>query len=223
MSNELQANTRHLLLCLPDHGLGRLELERLGGSAAQYLRFLNTTGRWAVHGQPHAPLLVWPISHEARALEAASTASVARKRKIVVMERGYSGPTVPGVVELQQYSEQHADALAGPLDYSAARQSKRQAQAEKLAVYIEAVTRVYRSAGTAAPATALLDVERAVNRELHAHYGGGSVQAAVLWLTGKQGKEALQDLLTGQVEPAGDMTIHQIVELMAIADSLVAK
>lgn len=215
--------TRHLLLCLPDHGLARFELERLGGSSAQYLRSLNTTGRWAVNGQLHAPLLAWAIEDEEGAQVAAAAAGVARKRKVVVMERGYDGPSAPGWAVVELYTTRHAEALSGPLDYSAARQKKRQAQAEKLAIYTEAISRVFKSAGATSPAMAQLDVVRSVNRELHARYGGGSVQAALLWMAGKQGREALQDLLTGETEPMGEMTLQQIAELVAIAERLTPK
>lgn len=143
--------TRHLLLCMPEHGLARLELERLGGTAGQYLRCLNTTGRWAVNGQVHAPLLVWPIEAEQLAQAAAAAAGVARKRKVEVIERGYGGSSPPGWATVEPYTEKHAEALAGPLDFSAALQKKRQAQAEKLAIYVEAISRVVKVAGPEIP------------------------------------------------------------------------
>lgn len=208
--------TSGLLLSLPDHGQALNETALHGGGPHAYMRCLNVTGRWATRGSSHAPLLMWSTDKRSDAEDAAATASKARSRKVQVYSFTSSGSNRLGVVEV--YSPIRATALLGATPFTEAKILKTAAQLGKLVAFTNAVRRVY--GDFQQPEAEIMKTRLAVNMELHQQFGGGSVTAAVAWLTGKKGLAAYDLMLTGESNHDDDRTFSNVVAGMYLAHQL---
>lgn len=202
---------QYLLLTMTDHQLASLELQRHGGSMGQYVRCLNRAGRWAIHGSPATPLLVWPASEPEKAQAAAKRAAEARRRPIAVITRSNSA-WVEGR-DIQFFSESLASVLEGYVPHSEGKARRLQIELEKL----EANCQVVQAASTAVGPQELAAVSRAAAQALRAKFGGGSMTSAIAWLAGRAGRDALVSVLAGEVEPSGVLSIEQIIAAADLA------
>lgn len=203
--------TQYLLLCLADHQLTSQESERHGGSRDRYVRCLNIGGRWAVHGTRQSPLLVWHTVQAGEAQAAAERSAKARGRPVVVLSRSDSG-WVEGR-EIQVFTPAFEPALLGHTAQSEARARRLRTEVDKL----EAFCLVVRQASAARNHAEFAEISRAAGKALHAKFGGGSIVSASAWLTGRKGQEALQSVLTGEVELGGPLSMQEIAETIALA------
>ncbi|PNG48749.1 hypothetical protein WDL1P2_00331 (plasmid) [Variovorax sp. WDL1] len=201
----------YLLLSLPDHQLASLETARHGGSPSSYVRCLNSAGRWAVHGTAHSPLLVWRVDDAEGARAAAARASKARGRFVEVLSRGDSS-WVEGR-QIQLFTDASEPVLLGYAAHSTAKALRLRNEADKL----EAFCLVVRAASTAVDQEAFAEVSRAAGKALRAKFGGGSITSAFAWLAGRAGREALESVLSGEVELAGPLSLQQVAEAAELA------
>jgi hypothetical protein len=95
----------------------------------------------------------------------------------------------------------------------AAKAGRLRAEADKLEAYCVVV----RAASAAADHAAFVEVSRAASEALHARFGGGSITSAFAWLTGREGRAALESVLAGEVPLAGPLSIQQVVEAVELA------
>jgi hypothetical protein len=98
---------------------------------------------------------------------------------------------------------------------SAARKRRLRNEADKL----EAFSLVVRAASEAADHEAFTEVSRAAGKALRARFGGGSITSAFAWLAGRFGQEALESVLTGEVDLQGPLSVQQVVEAVTLARS----
>jgi hypothetical protein len=204
-------STPYLLLSLADHQSTPLESDRHGGPQTRYARCLNVAGRWAVHGSPYSPLLVWHSTQAVEAHAAAERSAKARGRSVKVLTR--SDSSWEEGREIQVFSEAFEPALLGYTAQTEAKVRRLRTEADKL----EAFCLVVREASTAANHEEFVKVSRAAGKALHAKFGGGSIASASAWLAGRKGREALQSVLSGEVEVTGPLSIEQIVETVTLA------
>lgn len=202
---------QYLVLCLADHGLAAIEAERHGRPQTSYVRCLNTTGRWAIHGTSQSPLLVWPSSQTSAASEAAARASKSRKRLIQVVTRGQSDWIEGHNIRL--FTTVNEAMLHEFEAQSSAKARRLRTEADKL----EAFCLIARAAATAADHDAFTEVSRAAAKAPRAKFGGGSITSAFAWLAGRAGREAVESVLAGEVELAGPLTIREVVDAVASA------
>lgn len=202
---------QYLLLSLPDHQLASLETARHGGSPSSYVRCLNSIGRWAVHGTDQSPLLVWRAEDADGARAAAARASEARGRSVEVLSRGDSR-WVEGR-QIQLFTGASEPALLGYTAHSTAKARRLRNEADKL----EAFCLVVRAASTAVDQEAFAEVSRAAGKALRAKFGGGSITSAFAWLAGRAGREALDSVLSGEVELAGPLSVQEVAEAVELA------
>lgn len=187
-----------------------------GGGTHAHMRCLNVTGRWAIRGSIHAPLLMWSSEKHSDALDAAATASKARSRLVQVYSVTSIDSNRLGVVEL--YSPVRASALLGATPFTEAKTLKTAAQLRKLIAFTNAVSRVY---GDSQQSEAeIINTRVAVNIELHQQFGGGSVTSAVAWLTGKKGLAAYDLMLTGESDQVDTNSFSNVVAGMNLAQKL---
>lgn len=201
--NAPMPHEQYLLLSLMD--------PRHGGVQSGYVRCLNGTGRWAVHGTVQSPLLVWPAAQADEAQAAAERASKARGLPVEVVSRADS-TWVEGQ-QVQVFTDALEPMLLGQAPQSAAKARRLRTEADKLAAFCFVV----RAASTAADQEAFAEVSRAASKALRAKFGGGSITSAFAWLAGRAGQEALQSVLTGDVELTGPLSIQQVVEATELA------
>lgn len=201
----------YLLLSLPDHQLASMETQRHGESPSSYVRCLNSAGRWAVHGAGHSPLLVWRAEDGEGARAAAARASKARGRSVEVLSRGDS-TWVEGR-QIQLFTDASEPALLGYAAHSTAKARRLRNEADKL----EAFCLVARAASTAVDQEAFAQVSRAAAKALRAKFGGGSITSAFAWLAGRAGREALESVLSGEVELAGPLSVQEVAEAVELA------
>lgn len=201
----------YLLLSLPDHQLASMETERHGGSPSGYVRCLNSAGRWAVHGTGHSPLLVWRAEDAEGARAAAARASKARGRPVEVLSRDDS--TWVGGRQIQLFTDASEPALLGYAAHSTAKARRLRNEADKL----EAFCLVVRAASTAVDQEAFAQVSRAAAKALRAKFGGGSITSAFAWLAGRAGREAVESVLSGEVELAGPLSVQEVAEAVELA------
>jgi hypothetical protein len=175
------------------------------------VRCLNTAGRWAVHGRPEAPLLVWRPAQAESARAAADRASRARGRPVAIVTRGEAG-WVEGR-DVQVFADAFEPALHGCAPHSAGRTRRLDIEVEKLAAF----SLVVRAAAAATSQEAYAEVSRAASKALRAKFGGGSIASTCAWLAGRAGREALASLLDGEAETTGPLSIHGIAEAVALA------
>ena len=198
---------QYLLLSLVDHQLATIEADRHGGSPDNYLRCLNTAGRWAVHPSVHSPLLVWPTLAAGAAKSAAQRASNARGRQIGVICRGASNWREGH--EVHVFTEINEPALHGHAGPSETKARRLRAETDKL----EAFCAVIRAVRAASDPDSFAEAARAASKTLHARFGGGSLTSAYAWLVGRAGRETLESVLAGEFELTGDLSIQQIDEV----------
>lgn len=196
-----------LFLSLPDHGLAMIENKIHGGGPHAYMRCLNVTGRWAIRGSAHAPLLMWSPDKRDDAEAAAGTASKARGRAVQVISYSSSSSNGLGIVEA--YSPKRASSLLSAIPFTEASILKTAAQIEKLVAFARAVCQVYGDSKLSA--ASLIERRSAVNKELHKQFGGGSITSAVAWLTGKSGLAAYDLMVTGESND-DDLKTLEVVE-----------
>lgn len=201
----------YLLLSLPDHQSASRETQRHGGSPGSHVRCLNSAGRWAVHGTAELPLLVWRAEDAEGARAAAARASKARGRSVEVLSRGDSG-WVEGR-QIRPFTDASEPALLGYTAHSAAKARRLRNEADKL----EAFGLVVRAASTAVDQEAFAEVSRAAAKALRARFGGGSITSAFAWLAGRAGREALESVLSGEVELAGPLSVQEVAEAVELA------
>lgn len=202
-SFEISANMpppQYLFLCLADP-------PSPGGPA----RLLNAAGRWAVQGSARSPLLAWPAAQAPAAQAAAERASAARGRAVAV--RAQADPDGVEGREIQLFGDAFEAALQGPAAHSEARARRLRTEAEKL----DAFCLIVRAASAAPDQQAFAQVGRAAAQALRASFGGGSITSAFAWLAGPAGQEALESVLTGEIEPTGTLSIAQMVEAARLA------
>lgn len=197
-----------LVLALPDHRLAAAELSAHGGSPGQYLRCLNTTGRWATHGTAHAPLLVWSADDQEAARSAATRASAARGRDIQPLSLGKSD-WVEGR-NFTLFTEALESVLLGYLPYSNAKAQRLQVEADKLQTFAAVVV----AAAAATDQDSFMEVRRSASQLLRRRFGGGSVTSACAWLAGKAGQAALDSALAGDIELTGLLSIAEVAEVV---------
>lgn len=192
----------YLLLCLADPS---------PASQGRHVRCLNAAGRWAVHGTAQSPLLAWPAAQADAAHAAAERSSKARGRPVQVLSQEDAGEVQGQQVQL--FTDAFEPALAGHAAHSGAKARRLRTEADKL----DAFCVVVRAASTAADQQGFAEVGRAASKALRAKFGGGSITSAFAWLAGRAGQEALQSVLTGEVELTGPLSIAQVVEAVALA------
>ena len=180
-------------------------------ASAPFARTLNTAGRWAVQGCPPSPLLVWPATEAAAAQAAADRAAQSRGRLVAVVSRA-EADWVEGR-DIQPFTDAFESALHGAVPHSAAKARRLRTEADKL----EAFCLVVRAASVAADQAAFAEVGRAASKALRAKFGGGSITSAFAWLAGSAGQQALQSVLTGEVETGGALSVRQIAEAVQLA------
>lgn len=203
--------TQYLFLCLADHQLTSQESQRHGGSRDRYVRCLNIDGRWAVHGAPGAPLLVWHATQANEAHSAAERSTNARRRPVEVLSRSDSG-WLEGR-EIQVFTPAFEGALLGHTAQSAAKVRRLRIEADKL----EAFCLVVRQASIASNHAEFAEISRVAAKALHAKFGGGSITSASAWLAGRKGAQALQSVLAGEVELIGPLSMQEFAEIVALA------
>ena len=76
---------------------------------------------------------------------------------------------------------------------------------------------VVQAASAAADQAGFAAVGRAASKALRAKFGGGTITSAFAWLAGPAGREALESVLTGEVELAGNLSIVQVVQALELA------
>lgn len=206
--------TPYLLLSLADHQAPAQEQERHGGSVDRYARYLNTSGRWAVHGSAHAPLLVWKTARIEEAQAAAQQASEARKRTVVVVDR-LNSDWKDGR-DIEHYSPAFEAALLGAARQSEGRARRLRTEVEKL----EAYSQVVLAAAAAPDADALAAVSHAAAKALQAKFGGGSITSAFAWLAGRTGRETLASVLGGEGSLSGPLSIADLVAAAELAEEV---
>lgn len=187
-----------LFLALPDPGQSINEARMQGLGAVAGTRCLNVTGRWAVSGSAHAPLLMWPRDKLSDAEHAAKTASQARAREVRVLSRGASDTNGVGFVEA--YSQSRSSALFGALALAEAKATT--AQIQKLVAYASAVVRVY--GNQTIDLADFVKNKAVVSKELYQQFGGGSTTAVVAWLIGNNGQAAYQLMHTSETDYTDD-------------------
>lgn len=205
-----------LFLCLPDHGQALNETNLHGGGPYAYLRCLNVTGRWAIRGSTHAPLLMWLSENRDDAEDAAATASKARARAVQVFY--CSSTSSNGLGNVEAYTPKRASALLGATSFTEARILKTAAQIEKLVAFTHAVFRVFGDSKLSE--TDFLETRNTVNKELHHQFGGGSITSAVAWLTGKRGLTAYDLMLAGEANNDDVKTLAVVMAGMYLAQHL---
>lgn len=174
-------------------------------------RALNAAGRWAVKGTAQSPLLAWLPSQAEAASAAAGRAAQARAHAVVVVPQGQAGIGEGNVTAF--FTDAFEAALHGPTPHSAAKTRRLRTEADKL----EAFCRVVRAASAAVDQPAFAAVGRAASKALRAKFGGGSITSAFAWLAGPAGHEALENVLTGEVELDDALSIAQVVEAVKLA------
>ncbi|MDP9900843.1 hypothetical protein [Variovorax ginsengisoli] len=182
-----------------------------GALPGRDVRMLNTVGRWAVHGTAQSPLLVWPCAQAPAAQAAAARATQARGQTVLVVTRG-DDDWIEGR-DFQAFSDAFEPALHAPAPQSEARARRLRTEADKL----EAFCLVVRAASAAADQAAFAEVGRAASKALRAKFGGGSITSAFAWLAGRHGQEALESVLTGEVELAGGWSLQQVADAVELA------
>ncbi|MDP9932975.1 hypothetical protein J2X92_005234 [Variovorax paradoxus] len=100
-----------------------------------------------------------------------------------------------------------------PAAPNAAKADRLRAEADKLEAYCVVV----RAASAAADHAAFVEVSRAASEALQARFGGGSITSVFAWLTGREGRAALESVLAGEVLLAGPLSIQQVVEAVELA------
>lgn len=200
-----------LLLSLDERPAAFPDARPSAGSPCLDVRCLNAAGRWAVQGRPGAPLLVWHPTQDAAARAAAVRSSEARGRSVAVVTRGNAG-WVEGR-EVQVFTATFEAALRGCEAHSAGKARRLGIEAEKL----EAFSLVVRAAAAATSQSAYAEVSRAASKSLRAKFGGGSIASTCAWLAGRAGRDALDSLLTGEVETTGPLSVHDVVDAVALA------
>ena len=106
-------------------------------------------------------------------------------------------------------------ALPGRAPQSPAKARRLRNEADKL----EAFSLVVRAASAAADHAAFAEVSRAAAKALRAKFGGGSITSAFAWLAGRFGQEALENVLAGEVDLQGPLSVQQVVEAVTLARS----
>ncbi|CAN7564036.1 hypothetical protein [Variovorax sp. LjRoot178] len=202
---------QYLLLSLPDHQLASVEAARHGGSPRSYVRCLNSVGRWAAHATVRSPLLVWRAEDAEGARAAAARASKARGRSVEVLSRGDS-TWIEGR-QIQLFTDASEPALLGYAAHSTAKARRLRNEADKL----EAFCLVVRAASTAADHEAFAEVSRAAGKALRAKFGGGSITSVFAWLAGRARLEALESVLSGEVELSGPLSVQEVAEAVELA------
>ncbi len=182
-----------------------------GGPSAAHARLLNAAGRWAVHGGAQLPLLVWPATDAVAAHAAADRAARSRGQLIQVVSRA-DAAWVEGR-DIQPFTEAFESALHRAAPQSAAKARRLRTEADKL----EAFCLVVRAASVAMDQAAFAEVGRAASKALRARFGGGSITSVFAWLAGPAGQQALESVLTGEVELAGALSTRQVAEAMQLA------
>ncbi|MDM0022076.1 hypothetical protein [Variovorax saccharolyticus] len=172
---------------------------------------LNSAGRWAFHGSAQSPLLAWRAEDGAAAQAAAERASRARGRAVQALPRA-DASWLEGR-EILIFSELLEPALLGCAPHSAAKARRLRNEADKL----EAFSMVVRAASEAADHDAFTEVSRAATTALRAKFGGGSITSAFAWLAGRFGQEALESVLTGEVDLEGPLSVQQVVAAVTLA------
>ncbi|CAN5555668.1 hypothetical protein BH10PSE18_BH10PSE18_18120 [soil metagenome] len=97
--------------------------------------------------------------------------------------------------------------------HSAGKRRRLRTEADKL----EAFCLIVRAASVATDQAAFEEVGRAASKALRAKFGGGSVTSAFAWLASSAGQQALQSVLSGEVEPGGALSVQQIAEAVQLA------
>jgi hypothetical protein len=202
---------RYLLLSLAEQPASSSTPRSAAGASCLDVRCLNIAGRWAVHGRPHAPLLVWHPAQDEAARVAAERSSEARGRSVTVVTRGNAG-WVEGR-DIQVFGDAFEPALHGCEAHSAGKARRLDIEMEKLAAF----SLVVRAAAAATSQTAYAEVSRAASKALRAKFGGGSIASTCAWLAGRAGQDALASLLDGEVEMAGPLSVHDVVEAVELA------
>ena len=175
------------------------------------VRALNATGRWAVKGTARSPLLAWLPSQAEGAHDAAVRAAKVRGCTVVVVSQGEAGIGEGSATAV--FTEAHESALHGHVPHSEAKTRRLRTETDKL----EAFCVVVRAASAAADQPGFAAVGRAASKALQAKFGGGSITSAFAWLAGPAGREALENVLTGEVELDGALTVAQVVDAMKLA------
>ncbi|TPG26694.1 hypothetical protein EAH83_02720 [Variovorax ginsengisoli] len=196
-----------MILSAPYLLLSRADFEQ----PADPLRALNITGRWAIQGSVQSPLLAWLPSQAEAASAAAARASEARACAVVVVSQSDTRAGEGSATAV--FTEAFESALTGPTPHSAAKTRRLRTETDKL----EAFCRVVRAASAAADQPAFAAVGRAASKALRAKFGGGSITSAFAWLAGPAGREALESVLTGEVELDSTLSIRQVVEAVKLA------
>lgn len=201
----------HLLLAFPEPSRTIAGSPSSVGTYGLDVRCLNAAGRWAVRGRPQAPLLVWRPDDAEAARAAAGRASVARGHPVAVVAR-----TDAAWVEEQDvrvFDARGETALGGCEPHSAGKARRLRVETEKLAAF----SLVVRAAASATTQEAYAEVSRAASKALRVAFGGGSIASTCAWLAGRAGREALANLLCGEVEVHGQLSVHEIAEAVALA------
>lgn len=175
------------------------------------VRCLNSAGRWAVRGTVQSPLLVWPSAQADAAELAAERSSAARGQSIEVVSRADSS-WVEGR-EIRLFTPDFESALNGPAAQSAGKARRLRTEAEKLVAFCVVV----RAASSAADHASFAEVSRATSKALGARFGGGSITSAFAWLAGRAGQEALDSVVSGEVELPGPLSVQQAIEAVGLA------
>jgi len=175
------------------------------------VRCLNCAGRWAVRGTVRSPLLVWHPAQADAAQAAAGRSSEARGQKIdVVSQADAAWAEGRGI---QVFTDAFEPALLGSDAQSAGKARRLRTEAEKLAAFCVVV----RAASSAGDHAAFAEVSRAASKALAAKFGGGSITSAFAWLAGPAGQEALESVVSGEVELTGPLSALQIIEAVELA------
>lgn len=196
-----------MILSAPYLLLSRADFEQ----PAVPLRALNASGRWAVKGTLQSPLLAWLPSQAEAANAAAARASEARACAVVVVSQRDTGAGEGSAAAV--FTEAFESVLTGPAPHSEAKTRRLRTETDKL----EAFCRVVRAASAAADQPAFAAVGRAASKALRAKFGGGSITSAFAWLAGPAGREALESVLTGEVELDSTLSILQVIEAVKLA------
>jgi len=175
------------------------------------VRALNTAGRWAVKGTTPSPLLAWLPSQVEAARAAAERAAEARACAVRVVPQGEAG--VGDGSAMAVFTEAFEAALREPAPHSAAKARRLRTETDKL----EAFCMVVRAASAATDQPAFAAIGRAASKALRAKFGGGSITSAFAWLAGSAGREALDNVLTGEVDLGGALSIAQVIEAVDLA------
>ncbi len=115
--------------------------------------------------------------------------------------------------EVQVFTATFEAALRGCEAHSAGKARRLGIEAEKL----EAFSLVVRAAAAATSQSAYAEISRAASKSLRATFGGGSIASTCAWLAGRTGRDALDSLLTGEVETTGPLSVHDVIDAAALA------